>query len=883
MNEISPERWRRTRGLFDQALELPVAARAAFLERACASNDALRADVEALLAGESRAGSLLERTVAECAGSLLAEMARASRPPDPMRGRQLGAYRVLREVGRGGMGTVYLAHRADGQFDQRVAIKVLRRGNSADLLQRFLAERQILASLTHPHIARLLDGGVDDEGDPYLVMEYVDGESIIGYCDRRGLKLEQRLGLFRSVLHAVQHAHQRLVIHRDLKPANILVTEAGEVKLLDFGIAKLLTAEGAPHAPPLTRVGLWLMTPEYASPEQAQGGPVTTASDVYQLGLLLYELLTGRRPYRPAGCSPAEAERLICLEEPPPPSAVLQSAPVARARRTTPERLRRQLRGDLDSIVMQALRKRPERRYASVEALAEDIQRYQVGLPIRARRDAFLYGVSKFVRRHRWGVAASMSFLVLLFGFAAAVSVQASRLTHERDRAEQALQQSEEVTAFLMRLFEASDPMQALGDTITARELLRRGTARARQLDAQPLAQARMLDVLGRVYTGLGEYEQARPLLEQALALRRLQLGMNHADVAATLFNLGFLHYRLANRTTALELYREALEIQRDVLGDDHPDVATTLIEMGRVSTDDLIAAEALMSEALEIRRRALGAHHPLVARGMDVIASNRRRRGRYQEAEALWREALALREEALAPDDPELARGMLHLADLLRAHRGRPVEAEFLYRRALSIQRQQLGDRHPALVHGLHSLSALLATRGDHAEAETLVREALALNRQVFGPDHVATIESTVKLALRLHEQGRLDEAESLGRETVALWRLLLGPTHPGMTQSMMNLADVVADRGRHAEAQALYRESLAIRQEVDGPDAPSVGSILSGFGDLLRRTGNLEAADEMFNRALVVLRQHFDEDHAEIQGTHERRRGGDAVPLPG
>jgi eukaryotic-like serine/threonine-protein kinase len=880
MNKTSPESWRRIRSLLDAALELPADVRTAFLDEACGSDDGLRAELEGLLASESRAGALLERPVAEYAGSLLAEMARSARPPDPMLGRQLGSYRLLREVGRGGMGTVYLAERADGQFDQQVAIKLLRRGDTADLLQRFLAERQILASLNHPNIARLLDGGADDDGAPYLVMEYVEGEPITGYCDRRELPLERRLDLFLTMLHAIQHAHQHLVIHRDLKPANILVTEAGDVKLLDFGIAKLLNAEGAAHAPPPTGVGLWLMTPEYASPEQVQAGPITTASDVYQLGLLLHELLTGQRPYRLAGCSAAEAERLICVEEPPPPSAVQGSPAVAHARRTTPGRLRRQLREDLDGIVLQALHKRPERRYPSAEALAEDIRRYQAGLPVRARRDAFAYRASKLLRRHRWSVAASVSLIVLLVSFAVAVTVQASRLAHERDRAAQALYQSEEVTAFLIRLFEASDPMLALGDTITARELLRRGAARARELDAQPLPQARLLDVLGRIHTSLGTYEQARPLLEQALALRRAHLGANHADVAATLFNLGFLHYRLADAVSARDRYRQALAIQRDVPGKDHLDVAITLIELGRVSSDDLTTADALLREALDIRRRALGPRHPLVAQGMDVVASNLRRRGRYEEAEVIWREALALRQESLAPDDPEIARGMLHLADLLRAHRGQPEEAELLCRRALSLLRQKLGDGHPALVHGLHSLSALLAARGETAEAELLVREALALNLQVFGPDHIRTLESRVKLGLRLHEAGKLEEAESLGRETVALWDRLFGPTHPGMAGSMTDLADVVAARGGHAEAGSLYREAIAMRQQVEGADASSVGITLARLGELLRRTEDLEEADAVFERALVVLRQHFDEDHPEIQGIHERRRMGNAVP---
>jgi eukaryotic-like serine/threonine-protein kinase len=885
MEGLTPERWQRIRDAFERMLDASASERRARLEALRRSDTALAAEVEALLAADVRAGPLLDARVEAYAGALVADLERSGPTAESLVGQQLGAYRLLREVGRGGMGTIYLAERADGQFEQRVAVKLLRRGlDTDDLLERFLAERQILASLGHPNIARLLDGGAANDGRPYLVMEYVEGEPIDRYCDRHRLTVDQRLRLFLTVVRAVQHAHRSLVVHRDIKPANILVTAAGEVKLLDFGIAKLLAGEGTLAPGPPTRVGVRLLTPDYASPEQLRGEPITTASDVYQLGLLLYELLAGTRPYDLAGRSRAEADRLVCEQEPTPPSTVfLRAAPaatgdshrevgpksIARARRTTPERLRRRLQGDLDAIILQALRKEPERRDPSVEALAEDLERYFIGLPVRARRGSRAYRADKFVRRHRWSVAAASLLLLLLGGFAVAMSVQADRVARERDRAELALHQSEAVTAFLMSLFEASDPLLALGDTITARELLRRGVERARELGAQPLVEARLLDVLGRVHLSLGDHAQARPLLDEALQLRRMHLGDEHADVAATFFSLGLLTRRSGDHAAARDFFRQGLDIQRRVLGD-HPDVAETLIELGRTSSDDTGVTEMLYREALEIRRRTLGPRHPLVANSMIVVASSLRWRGRYAEAEALYRESLALRQSVLRPDDPELAAGMLHLADVLYLHRDRHDEAEFLYRRALAILRQRLGDRHPTLVHGLHSLSGLLAARGEHQEAEALAREALALNGLVFGPEHHYTAESMDNLAIRLQQQGRLEGAEALRREALALWQRIVSPSHTAITGGMGGLADVLAAQGRYDESEALHREAIAIRREVAGPDALMVGVMLTRLGDVLRQKGDHPAAEAALSEALTILTSRFDDSHVHVQAVH-------------
>jgi eukaryotic-like serine/threonine-protein kinase len=448
---MTPERWEEIKRLFEAASELPAEERSGYLDAACAADAALRAEVKNLLLADAEAGSFIEAPAYEAATKPMGAGEPAGRDGAPQR---IGAYRLLSELGRGGMGAVYLAERADDEYRRRVAIKLIRRGMDSDeILRRFRHERQILASLDHPHIARLLDGGTSADGLPYFVMEHIEGEPLTDYCDRRRLSVTARLQLFRDVCAAVHYAHQSLVVHRDLKPSNILVTNDGAVKLLDFGIAKLLFAsELTPLSLRQTAPGVRLMTPEYASPEQVRGETVTTASDIYALGVILYELLTGRRPYRLTRRSLHEVERIVCEQEPERPSTAISRVEaevdgagelhalatpesVSLTREGSPERLRRRLRGDLDNIVLRALSKEPARRYGSAEQFSEDLRRHLTGLPVIARPDTFGYRSGKFIRRHKAGVAAAAAAALMLAGFGANQTAQSARLARERDRA----------------------------------------------------------------------------------------------------------------------------------------------------------------------------------------------------------------------------------------------------------------------------------------------------------------------------------------------------------------------------------------------------------------------------------------------------------------
>src|SRR5215510_5028395 len=445
---MTPERWRQVEEIFQAALDLSPEERNRYVSEVCAEDNDLKRDVESLLSQYDSAGELLDEPI--YGNTELSALESFIDEKDPMIGRRLGAYRIEREIGRGGMGAVYEASRADNEFNKRAAIKLVKRGMDTDfILRRFRKERQILAALDHPHIAGLLDGGTTEDGLPYFVMEYIEGQPIRDYCDTHRLSTEERLALFRDVCSAVQFAHQNLVIHRDIKPGNILVTSEGKVKLLDFGIARLLTP--GPGYGEMTQARI--MTPDYASPEQARGDPITTATDIYSLGVLLYELLSGHRPYRITTASQPEIIRAICEEEPGKPSTAIarvETIPgrdgdtevtltpesVSKARGSEPDKLRRQLEGDLDNIVLKAMRKEPQRRYVSAEQFSEDIRRYTEGLPVIARKDTFSYRATKFVRRHRAAVAAAAFTGIALIGGAAATAWEARVAGVQRDKAQ---------------------------------------------------------------------------------------------------------------------------------------------------------------------------------------------------------------------------------------------------------------------------------------------------------------------------------------------------------------------------------------------------------------------------------------------------------------
>ncbi|HWB43287.1 MAG TPA: serine/threonine-protein kinase, partial [Gemmatimonadales bacterium] len=678
----------------------------------------------------------------------------------------VGPYRLARELARGGMGVVYLADRADGQFEQRVALKLIKRGMDSDEIhRRFLAERQILARLDHPHIARLLDGGVSAEGQPYFALEYVEGSTLLGHCESRQLGLEDRLRLFLDVCDAVRYAHQNLVVHRDLKPSNILVTADGQVKLLDFGIAKLLSEEPGAETG-LTETGLRVMTPEYAAPEQVSGAPVTTATDVYALGAVLYELVTGRRAHRLQSGTPAEVLRVVCITEPDAPSSAV-SGP-----------MRKRLRGDIDTITLTALQKEPERRYPTVEQFAADVRRHLDGHPVAARPDTWRYRATKFARRHRLGVAAAAGIVLsLVVGLAG--TIWQSRVAAERAQiasAEAAKQRA--VRNFLVQLFEASDPAQARGRELTARELLDRGR---RDLDtalaAQPVVRSQLLAVLATVYGAIGVAPQADTLFSQAVALTRTLPGNVDLDLATALTAWAGNLIVQSRFDRAEPLLKEAIErLRRRDPGD--PRVAEPLGALGRMYTftGDHARSATMLREALAITLQQHGPESWQVASVSEDLGYELLQQHNLPAADSAIGAAVAIYQRLLEPDHPGLLWSLSNLAAVRRAQ-GNEAEAERILKKVIAGQRRIYPEGHSALAHSLTELGWLLTANARYAEAESLIAPAVAMHRSLLGPDNDHAGMLLESLADIRYHLGRVDAAERDQREVIATWRRRFGP----------------------------------------------------------------------------------------------------------
>ncbi len=839
-----PERWELVREVFGGALERDAGDREGYLKHACDGDTELRSEVESLLEAHLEGRDFLAAPPAVTGDDATGDAAAGG--DDPLLGRRLGAYRIERRIGRGGMGAVYSAARADSTFDKRVAIKLLKREmDSAEVVRRFHAERQILAGLEHPNIARLLDGGSSDDGRPYLVMEHVEGLPIDQYCDRHQLGITERLELFGKVCAAVQFAHRNLVVHRDLKPSNILVTAAGEPKLLDFGIAKILDPELLSRAPAQTETVLRLMTPNYASPEQILGTPVTTASDVYALGVLLYLLLTERHPLELENRSAADALWAIRHQDPEPPSDVVG------------RRRRRRLAGDLDNIVLMALRKEPERRYVSVDQLAEDLRRHLTGRPILAATDSFRYRCGKFVRRHRLGVLSAVAFIVAVLGFAVLMAIQRAEIARERDLLDTQRQateterlRAERVTSFLLGLFEASDPFLSKADArkISARELLDRGAGRLATLDAEPEARAELSHAIGVIYRRMGLSDKARPLLDYALETRRTLPASDPAKLADSLDQQGL-----------------------------------SLREAG-----DYAAAGETFRQSLALRRSRLGAGHPAVADSLGHLAALAESVGDFSAAERLQREALALYRQRLGDDDATVANGLRQLAVILQSQ-GDHDGAEDLFLEALAIQLRVFDDQHPQVARTRYSLAELVLRRGDYARAEVLYRQALATMRRRLGDEHIEVAFGIHSLAVVLAGQGDQEAAELLYLEALALLERLRGAEHPDLAATLHGLGRVHLARREFRGAERRYRQALEIRRKALGEGSPYLVISLTGLGRVALEKGDYAAAEGWLNQARDIGRRAFPGGHWRIDvadsllGDCRLRTGryGDAEPL--
>jgi serine/threonine protein kinase/Flp pilus assembly protein TadD len=813
MKTLDSGRWHRLSPHLDHALALTPSNRAAWLASLRQDDPAVADDLEALLE---------EHRVLNAEGFLDAG-ARVLRGPAALEGTRVGAYKLVRSIGRGGMGSVWLATRHDGRFEGQAAIKLL----NAELVgrtggERFKREGTILARLTHPHIARLIDAGLSSVGQPYLVLEHIDGRHIDQHCDDHALGVEARIRLFLDVLAAVAHAHANLIVHRDLKPSNVLVTNDGQVKLLDFGIAKLLGDDLSPHDPTLTREAGAGMTPRYAAPEQVSGGPITTATDVYALGVLLYGLLTGQEPLGSSARSTADIIKAIVDTEPRRMSSMVAAsgdAPPPNAghaarRATTPEKLRRSLQGDLDTIVAKALKKNPDERYASVAEFADDLRRVVEHQPISARPDALTYRAAKFARRHRRSVIVAAASAVLV---GMTIAFYTVKLAHERDLAARQAAKASKVSELLTEILDGADPFRTPdAQEPTVRRLLDVGAERmARDLADQPEIRAEVSTLIGRVYQRLGLYDKALPLLQQSLALGRQAVGPEHVSIAQTLNDLGVLHREHGDTKAAQPLLEESLAMRRHLLGSVDKDVAVTLVELSRVLRD----------------------------RGLDT------------KAEPLLREALAIRRKVFGEAHRETATSLNDLA-LLLFGRGDLDRAEPLFRESLAINLKTLGPDHPSVAVSMGNVGLVLDAKGDAAAAEKLYRDDLAIVRKSLGEAHPTYAQALNNLAIAVMHQDRLDEAQTLLEQTVAIVRPLFRPDHPRLAVYLVNLSRVQIVRGQAVQAEPTLRHVLDVRQRLYPEGDWRIAQARSLLGASLTKQGHYADAEVLLLEAAKALK---------------------------
>lgn len=794
---MDPERWARAKELYAAFSGLSDEGRREALAGLDDADTQLRPMLESMFAGGEGPPGFLDTPAMGSAGALLRGLAEDGGGPDPAIGWRLGPYEIKARVGAGGMGAVYLAERVDGQFDRRVAIKLVKRGlDTEEIVERFGRERQLLAGLDHPNIARLLEGGVAPDGRPYLVMSYIEGRPIDEYSRMHDLSIAERLRLFCTVCGAVHHAHQNLVVHRDLKPAHILVSDDGVPRLLDFGIAKVLGA-GAGRDVGVTAPERRLLTPGYASPEQVLGTPVSTSTDIYSLGVVLYQLLSGEPPYRLATGSDDELRRVVCETNPPPPGQTARRSSdlgVARAARL--------LDGDLDNIVLMAMRKEPERRYASAEHLAADIRRHLEGHPVLARPSTFGYRACKFVRRHRLGVGLAAAAALLVSAAVGGVAWQAHIAGVQRDRAVLAHEQADQINEFLQSILQSASAYSEAGPDVTVKQLLESADERARlELAAHPAVLAPVLGAVGAAYSSLGLYDRAEGLLRDAVEMTRGLPGGDH-DLPARLNDLATFLYAVAEFEEAERLIRESIEIADAEYGRQSEVAALGLNNLGAVlrAQGRLDEAEPVMREALLIRERLFGPNDLAVAETLNNLGYIQRLRGDMPGCvEALTR-SLQIRETVLGQGHPLVAQSTSNLAVTLHSQ-GDLDRAAPLYGKALAGLRAALDEGHPDIASTLLSFGLLQQTREDSAAAEPLLRESFEIRVVALGEADPRTVRSRIELGRCLTRLGEHREAIELLRVSLEL----IGAEGRYREDALAGLIEAYEAAGMPEEAEAL------------------------------------------------------------------------------
>lgn len=870
-------RWELIKSLVDRALTLKGRERETYIATICRNHPAISTEIREMLESieESERNHFMQEIRSDQKNMLHdIRQQQGETPADKtFLNREIGPYRITEILGEGGMGSVFRATRADGEFQQQVAIKLIKnRTGSNETLHRFRVEREILAGLQHPNIAHLLDGGLTKDGISFLVLEYIDGKPIDQYCDENRLTIAERLELFKDVCSAVQYAHTKLIVHRDLKPDNIFVTNKGVVKVLDFGIAKLLDPQLQQLSGVETLPGQKIWTPQYAAPEQLTGKAVTVGTDIYALGILLHKILAGSYPYQLDGKNLAEMEHIIRNATPILPSQSLKQhhdpETCALSRKTTAKALLQTLRGDLDALVAKAIRKEPEYRYQSVKEISDDIDRYTSGTPIQAREGTYRYRAGKFIRRHKAGLSAAASFLIILLLFA---GIYTWRITEERNLAQMERDKLEQVVEFMTTLFDTGNPIKNEGVSVSPQMLLERGVDEAKLLKEQPDLQAHIYTVVGNIYMILGEYHLAEERYREALNINQKVFEADVPALAESMNNIARALTRQGKYDSARTMYRRALDMQINHFGEQHPEVAETLSLFGSWTPVTSMEEAARMRErSLQIRRAAYGDHHIKVADSYIETGRIKRSMARPDEAIIDFNKALEIRTSILGPNHPDVAECMVLLGDVYTLYDVNRDSAEFLYRHALQILQPKYQSYHPSLLHALGSYADLQSENGNHKQAQDLIERSLEVRQTVFGDNHPMTADGLNQLAEAFYEQGLYKKAADFYRKGLKIKAETLGRNHLALVGILRDLAKSLIALGEYPEARNHLRRALQIH--LVHTDQETIGLTFGTLAYLNFKEGNLSEAENLYQHALSFykndqLGQHYDAIKLQIE----------------
>ncbi|MDX1640460.1 MAG: serine/threonine-protein kinase [Balneolaceae bacterium] len=866
-------RWNRIETILDTALTLSENERTTYINNACQGDGDLIDEVYEMLEAieESEQVNFLKKNVSDDNKQLIQDFSKINLDADII-GTRIGAFQITEQIGSGGMGAVYKADRVDGQFSQQVAIKMLQKGiQSENTIRRFRMEQEILASLKHPNIAQLYDGGVTNDGVPYLVMEYVDGNPIDEYCNKHKKTIKERIELFKDVCLAVQFAHANLVIHRDLKAQNIYVTEEGRVKVLDFGIAKLMDPDLSEQTLLETRPGQKFWTPQYAAPEQVKGENVTISVDVYALGVLLHKLLTDTYPLDLSNKSLAEVQKTITETTPVAPSSSLKNLEkTAKLRQTSPASLKKTLTGDLDALVLKSVRKEPEYRYDSVSQLTEDLERFEKGLPILARKDTISYRIGKFYRRNKVGIVTALVVLILLIGSSA---FYAYRINQERLIAESEAAKAEEISNFLIGLFEASNPFNnegGAGLNTRVGTILESGIGKMdSQLENQPEVNAELKTVIGEIYKDLGEFELAEQLFSESISILETNPELYKSELAVSTYKLAHVYQETGNLEKADSLLQVAIANFSEVEdGFKNKDALEALSLHGNLSwfnKGDFDEAEKALTQSLHFREKYYPDDLYSLGTVYSDLANLKHEEFKLQEADSLYQKALDMYLRSIG-ENPNTAIVMSNYS-MLQVDMGNIEEAENYQRRALEIHRNQTGEESIDVAMSIGSLAKIHLLKKEFQKADSLAQISISKFEDIYGPSHIFVAITKLTLAKSYLAQEKHDEALNLLLELNKIYQESYPTGHPRLSEPLLVMGDLYTRTGAFDKAIQTLNEAYTIRRNSYPSENWKVGEAMNAYGNALSLNGSFDEADSLLNRSYNILRDQFGDNSIRVK----------------